>query len=392
MTLRMTCSNGLTANKYALGLCAALACVLPGCGHSGARTARIAPVRGYADLDVLVRRHPGWAGVAQYDLALMRLRNASVRLDRPAPDPQLAVLPADDAAAPPSPTVLARGEKQQLEAIRQAQVSRVRERRTLARRERIAVEKEAWQREAEAEYVREARRAQGEYLRRVRRALADRDAQRLNLSLQIKALQDIVTSWKASTPPTPRLAQARADLAQKQALLSQLEGELTVALQFAINERHETIASARAFRVGYVQYYAGRKEAELLAQDERQTQAFAHSLAKQEQALLQSQSVQAAVPVAPAGSLGAELLPANRPAPALSAQSAAKALRQLAMAQSRLQAQRARWVAFIYDDTRAAALDAAQKRHWIVQFGKTGPGASFTAPLAQILASQGWKT
>lgn len=349
-------------------------------------------MRGYADLDVLVRRHPGWGGVAQYDLALSRLRNASVRLDRPNEDAQLAVLPADNAAAPPSPAVLTRGEARQMEAVRQAQVRRVRERRALARRQRIALEKQAWQVAAEAEYVREARRAQGEYLRRVRRTLADRDVQRLNLSLQIKALQDIVTNWKASTPPTPRLAQARTDLAQKQALLAQLEGARSEALRAAYAERHAAIAQAKAVREASVQRLAQQKEAELLGQDERQTQSFAQSLAQQEQALLQSQSAQAVVPVAPAGSLEAELLPANRPAAALSAQSAAKALRQLAMAETRLRAQRARWVAFIYDDTRAAALDAAQKRHWIVSFAKVGPGQAFTAPLAQILTSQGWKT
>jgi len=343
-------------------------------------------------LDVLVRSHPGWPGVAQYDLALTRLRNASVRLDRPAEDAVLAVLPADTATAPPSPVALVRGEAQQLEAVRQAQVAQVRERRALARQRQIALLQEAWRREARAAYVRQAREAQGIYLRRVRETLADNDARSLNLSLQIKALQDIVAGWKASTPPTPRLTQARADLAQKQAQLAQLETARSQALQTALAERHAAIARAAAERDASVQRLTGQKEAALRLQDERQTRAFAQSLVRQEQALLKSQSVQAAVPVAPAGPLGAEALPPARSAPALSPGSTAKSLRQLQMAQTRLLAQRARWLAFIYDDTRAAALDAAQKRHWTVTFAKAGPGIALTAPLAKILASQGWKT
>ncbi len=134
----------------------------------------------------------------------------------------LALLPADN-VAPPSPAALTRGEKQQLETIRYTQVARVRERRALARQRQIASLQQAWKREARAAYVQRARQAQGNYLRRIRQTLADRDVQRLNLSLQIKALQDIVTSWKVSTPPTPRLTQARAELAQKRALLAQLE-------------------------------------------------------------------------------------------------------------------------------------------------------------------------
>ncbi len=350
------------------------------------------PRQGYADLDVLVRSHPGWPGVAQYDLALIRLRHALVRLDRPADNAELAVLPADNAAALPSPAVFARGAKQQLEAVRLAQVARVRERRALARQRQLAPSREAWQREARAEYVRQARLAQGVYLRRVRATLADRDVQRLNLSLQIKALQDIVAGWKASTPPTPRLTQARKDLAQKQAQLALLETERSQALQFALVERHAMIRQAAAKRDAYVQQLTGQKEAALRMQDEQQTRVFAQSLVRQEQELLQSQSVQATAPVTPAGSLGADALPSGRNLPALSPGSTAKSLRQLQMAQTRLLAQRARWVAFIYDDTRAAALDAAQKRHWTLSFAKTGPGLALTAPLAQILALQGWKT
>ncbi len=388
----MKCSSASTASRLLGSTCFALAFALSGCGLHPARVAQITPRQGYADLDVLVRSHPGWPGVAQYDLALTRLRNATVRLDSPAADSALAVLPADNAAAPPSPTALARGEAQQLEATRQAQVARVRERRALARQRQLAPLKAAWQREADAEYARQARRAQGAYLRRVRRTLADRDVQRLNLSLQIKALQDIVSGWKASTPPTPRLAQARKDLLQKQAQLAQLETARSQALLAAGTERSTVIAQAARVRDTYVQRLTSQKEAVLLAQDERQTEVFAQSLVRQEQALLKSQAVQAAVPVAPAGPLGAEALPAGHTPPALSPGSTAKSLRQLQMAQTRLLAQRARWLAFIYDDTRAAALDAAQKRHWSVTFAKTGPGMALTAPLAKILAFQGWKT
>lgn len=369
-----------------------LACLLAGCGPHAARTARIVPQRGYADLDVLVRSHPGWPGVAQYDLALTRLRNASVRLDRPAEDAALATLPAADTTSPPSPAALVRGQVRQLEAVRQAQVARVRARRALARQRQFAPLREAWQREADAEYTQQARRAQGEYLRGVRRTLADRDAQRLNLALQIKALQDIVTGWKASTPPTPRLAQARRALAAKLVQAAQFDNARAALLRTTADTRRAAIAQAAAARDLFVQQRTTQKEAALRVQDEHQTRLFAQSLIAQEQALLHSQAAQATTPVLPAGPLQAEALPPGRTAPALSASSAAKSLRQLRMAQTRLVAQRARWIAFIYDDTRAAALDAAQKRHWTVAFAKAGPGTAFTAPLARILASQGWKT
>lgn len=392
----MTCLSGLTASRNQRSgrwaLCAlALSLSAAGCGQAG-HVAPLKTVRGYADLDILVRHHPGWVGVARYDLALTRLRNASVRVSDLQGDPSLAVLEAPDAPLPQIAPGVAQGERLQLEAVRRTQIARLRARRAQARQAQVALLQDAWRQQADTDYALAARRAQGAYLRQVRRAAGDREARRLNLSLQIKALTDTLAAWKTSPPPAPRLRQAQAALAQRQTELAALESARALELRTAGAARSQALAQAQAARLAFVQAQTHQKLAALEAQDSGQVAAFEARLAKQEQALLAAQAAQAPVLVAPAGSLSAEALPPAPHAPALLPGSAARSEAQLQSAQTHLLAQRARWIAFLYDDTRAAALDAAQQQHWIVTFGRTGPGVPLTGPLAQILATRIWKT
>ncbi|MDQ2686399.1 MAG: hypothetical protein M3Y28_00870, partial [Armatimonadota bacterium] len=124
----------------------------------------------------------------------------------------------------------------------------------------------------------------------------------------------------------------------------------------------------------------------LKALDEGQIVAFSAGLSAQRLSLLRAAQSFRAASVPAAGSLAAESLPAE--ASGLEG----PALANLRAARSRLIAQRARWIAFLYDDTRSAALDVAERRRWIVSFDSAHPqGRDLTAPLAQALTKAVWK-
>ena len=94
-------------------------------------------------------------------------------------------------------------------------------------------------------------------------------------------------------------------------------------------------------------------------------------------------------PAPPAGGLGPQGLPVG-PAMVLISPGAAHSLRA---SRAKLKAQRTRWLAFLYSDTRAAAQDAAKQQHWSVTFGHPVPGErDLTAPLALALTSRVWKS
>jgi hypothetical protein len=63
----------------------------------------------------------------------------------------------------------------------------------------------------------------------------------------------------------------------------------------------------------------------------------------------------------------------------------------LTAATAHLEDQRARWLRGVYDDTQAAAEDAARQRGWIVTFGPSHRGEpNRTTQLAALLANRIW--
>lgn len=342
---------------------------------------------GHADLDVLVRRHPGWAGVGQFDRALARLRAATRPPQGLPPDSALGTLPALNVDVTAAPTLALDSERRRLSLIEQEQVRQLRARRAVNRQRQIAQERETWEREAQVAYARAVAAAQATYARRLASLVAEHDARRVNLLLQIRALQRLVLGWNDAKPPTPALNQARADLAQKQAELATLDAGQGSSLRAAQAARDAAIADAARERTGSVRAQALREETALRAQDEGQVAAFQARLSAQRIALLREARSLKSSAVAAAGPLGQQAL---SPDPSLAAGSPAET--NLRAAESQLRAQRTRWIAFLYDDTRAAALDAAGQRRWIITFGPGRLGETdLTAPLAQALTTSVWK-
>jgi hypothetical protein len=337
-------------------------------------------VRGYADLNVLVRSHPGWIGLVRYNLALKRLAVAA----RQAPpkiggDLGLTTLPPAEAGVmvPPEPALQA--ERQRLEAVQTDQAERLRRRQAESRRLQIARERLVWEHEASTQYTKSADAAQAAYLQSVRRLVAEGGSRRLNLDLQIKALNKIVAGWDASTPPTPKLIRAKKALAAKQVELAALD-EAT----------RQSGAQARQARAdAFVAAQAQTEETRLAAQDAGEAQALQARLTSEQEALVRQERTLSIASAPPAGALGAENLPLTA-GPVTLSPGVERSLRQT---RTQLLAQRARWVAFLYSDTRAAVQDAAAQKHWIVTFrGPVRGERDLTAPLAHLLTQQVWKS
>ena len=347
-------------------------------------------VHGYARLDALVRRHPGWGGVARYDQALTRLAEAARRTPPNAPpDMDLVGLPPAPGALLSAPALALAGESLRLEAIQRVQVSRLRDRQEGNRRRQITLESQAWERQAAAQYARTVEEAQAAYTRRLSLLGVDSDARRLNLTLQIGALQKIVSGWNASTPPTPRLNAARTELEEKKAALALLDQGRQKSLAQARSVRDTALQAALQTRTAFVSGLAGAEETRLRSQDDLQAATLQGRLVAQRQALLAEERSLSAPPVSPAGGLGSQRLPAG-PVPATAAPGAGHSFR---LAKAQLEAERARWLSFLYSDTQAAALDAAARQHWVVTFGRAAPGGrDLTAALAQALTTRVWKT
>lgn len=328
--------------------------------------------------------------MARYDEALARLAEAARRPPATAPrDTGLAGLPPAPEGALTAPALALQGERQRLATVQRVQVSRLRERQAQNRSRQVALESQVWERQAAAQYARTAEAAQAAYTQRLTLLAADQDARRLNLTLQIRALQKIIAGWNASTPPTPALNRAKAELPQKQAQLAALEQEHRQFLAQARADRDAALAAAARERMAFVSTQTHLEETRLRSQDEQQASVLQSRLASQREELLREEQSLSAAPVPPVGGLGPQSLPPG-PIPATAVRGAGHSFR---LARAELQAQRDRWLAFLYRDTRAAALDAATRRHWIVTFGRPAPGErDLTAPLAQALTTRVWKT
>ena len=384
----MTWSSALTSRTARAGglLCAAL--LLGGCA---AAKRPAPPVPAYADLNVLVRGHPGWQSVAQFDGMLARLKAAARQAQAGAVVPATALaLPAQAGLDLPGtaftlPPAALEQQQRQLAQQEQAQLTRLRARRERARQQQLELQQPRWRREAQLQYVQAAQAAQARFAERNNAAFAANDVRRLNLMLQINVLKKTVADWNLSTPPTPLLNQAKKDLVDKTSELKGLDAEragLTGTLQA---ERSAALAQAAAAREAYVETQQAQLAETLRVQDDAVLAAQQVQLGRQTALLLQQERALAAGTVPAAGSTAAIRLPAT-------AARTGRPARNLQTATGSLQTQRDRWIAFLYDDTQAAARDAARQRGWTVTFDPSGRGEiNVTAQLAVLLAKSVWK-
>lgn len=358
-----------------------LALIGSGCGTQK-RPAPPPVIRGYVNLDALIHRHPGWSGVSQYDAALRRLETAARSLP-PAgrPDEKIATLPAlpmMDGLNSMAPGGDARQIADRLTSVQQSLLAAVRSRREMARLDRLRSQRDVWRREARLKFP----------------VPTETTAVQPDLELQLlQANVDALTRtldsklWRQAPPPAPTREALRAKVAADRARLDALiaeRGQKGAALRAQYLEARQ---QARATRTLYVQTQADDLAGRLRADDERVIASQQARLVHQRATLLEALARPAALSVPTAGNAGTETLPQGHGNP-----QAALARKSLTAAVAHLQAQRTRWIKYLYDDTQAAARDAAGQRNWNVTFGPPRPGdRDLTQPLAQALASGVWQ-
>lgn len=355
-------------------------------GMTGCASEKAAPstplVRGSVNLAALVQQHPGWRGVRQYDEALRRLQAVARQKAGAAPlGASLGALPPETglngvAAASPSDAVLDQAQGR-LEGIERTRLQRLRDRREAARQDQLAESRSLWTREARAQFPLPEPGDSGP---------TNPDLAIQLLRLNIQALTDTYDAWSKAKRPAPDLEALHRKIAQEQGQLSRLIDQRAAQQKAVLEARRVALARVREARTQRVETQAAQTEAALRADDERLIAHQQALLSAQLASLMQTGDARRAGLVPPAGDLGAQSLSAlSTPGAALSAQSVQSAV-------ANLEAQRSRWIAFLYDDTRAAAQDAAGRQHWQISFASPQPGErDLTAPMAQALARTVWR-
>ena len=381
MTLRMmwssaSISSGSIGRCAILGLCLAL--LATGCARR--QTATVRTLRGTVNLDILIKHHPGWNGISQYDTALGRLADA-VRQVPPAgqADDTIAILPAlpeaNIVAANASDVELA-STASRLEAIKHALLSSLRQRRELERLEQLRQEGELRQREANRLFNVATSETP---------ISPDLDLQLLSAS--IVALTKTVGNWDLSLPPSPDLKRLRAKVILDRARLESLIAERAQQREAAAQQQRNEALSVLNARADYVRTHQLALEARLILEDERLIAAQHARLSLEQNALLHALAQPGAVGVPAAGNAGVLILPRG---PGIIPARLSQA--SLTASEERLRLQRARWLNFLRDDTVSAAQDTAKEQHWEVTFGPPRPGdRDLTEKMTQALTSGIWR-
>jgi hypothetical protein len=347
---------------------------------------RLRPVT--ANLDVLVHDHPGWAGVAQYDQMLQHLQiavaRASVGLRSSVPPLRLSALtglslPGGSFALPA--TTLEQ-QRRMLVRLQQGQMERLSARRAQARALQILAQTRIWRREARQNYDQAVAAANAQFGSFYGDAFAADSALRLNLAIQIKALEKTVGNWALSTPPTPRLNHQQQVLTAKRKQLASLNAQQTGAIAALMQQREAALTAASAARVAFVEQQRVQTAARLLAQDQAALAAQRALLSRETEALLARERRLVAAAIPGADTLGPMALPSGPTSAAFPAAS-------LHAAVITLQKQRSRWVHGLYAETRASAEDVAAQHGWKLTFARPSPGKQDqTAQIAALLGKR----
>lgn len=339
------------------------------------------PIRGYVNLDALTRFHPGWSGVSQYDAALRRLEAAARSLPPPdRPDQKIATLPAWPPAVNQAgdlfPVADVKAAAVRLTSVQRSLIDGLRSRREMARADQLHSREAVWQREARQQFP-----------ALVETAASEPDLELQLLQTNVEALTQTLDGWKQSVPPAPKREALRVKVEADRARLQTLVSERLAARDAAQAQQRVEALRRRQARIAYVQAQGNELTARLRADDERILADQQSRLARQRAALLAALAQPSPVSVPIAGDAGTKALPRG-PGTVQAALSQAS----LTEAETRLSAQRARWVRYLYDDTQAAARDAADQHRWDVTFGLPRPGdRDLTQALAQAMRAGVWR-
>ncbi len=369
--------SSASTNKLALLPAAAFCVAAVFCGGCAAHRQAAAPrtVYGYADLTALVRRQPGWAGLAQYDAALARLSAAAKLPPAGQADPKMATLPAlpleaagEDMTGTKDVSKIAG----HLSLVQTGLLNSLSERRQMARDDQINRQQDLWKRDARKQFAIPARTAE-----------ISSDLTLQLLQANVAALTRTLDHWDDSSPPAPRLVRLKLKVEADRDRLKTLIASRIQARDTARAARLAAIRRQRAARLEYVQAQGDALAAHLETEDARVQGSQQRRLSAQRLALLGALARPEPVSVPAAGDAGALALPGG-PGAARASLSAAS----LKAARVRLLAQRGRWVKYLYEDTRASALDDAARLHWNITFGPPRRGdRDLTADLERVLAT-----
>ncbi len=331
-------------------------------------------VYGYVNLPALVRYQPGWAGLARYDAALARLSVAAKLPPAGQADPKMAILPPlppaageNDAPAGKDVGAISR----HLAFVQAGLLSDLNERRTMARNDQISRQQDLWKRNARTLFPIPTRTAE-----------ISSDLTLQLLQANVAALTQTLDHWDTSKPPAPRLVRLKLKVEADRERLKTLVASRIQARETARVARLAAIQSQRTARLDYVQAQGDALAAHLETEDAQVLGSQQRRLSEQRLALLEALAQPEPVSVPAAGDAGALVLPRGP-----GAARASLAAASLEAARAKLLAQRGRWVQYLYDDTRAAALDAAAHQHWNITFGPPRRGdRDMTADLERVLA------
>lgn len=386
MTSPRTWSSALT-NRGTLGLLVSalllsalmwLALLLGGCATQTHHAAP-PPVRGYINLEALTRRHPGWSGVSQYDVALQRLQTAARSLpptDRP--DGKIALLPAlpPDTGVSALPAADAGQIGSRLTSVQRSLLEGLRSRRETARADQISSRQDGWRREARQRYPVSKETS-----------VIQPDLELQLLQANVETLTKTLNGWKESVPPAPKREALRAKVEADRSRLQDLIAARVQARDAAQARRVSEVQRLQDARAAYVQTQSEALGSRLQAGDDRYLASQQGRLTQQRTALLGALALPVPVAVPAAGDVGAQTLPKG-PGVALAALSKGS----LIEAETHLSAQRARWVRHLHDDTKAAAQDTADQHNWDVTFGPPRPGdRDLTQAMTQAMKAGVWR-
>lgn len=357
--------------------------VFTGCGHKATTSLPGKLGLGYVNIAQIAALDPGWAGVANFDSILKDLSSLPAPvLSTVANGSFNGLTPEKSTSAVPVSNAELTRERARLASETDDQLVRFEDRRTAARIERLSHDTSDWQRAGSDRATALINAALNDFSASVADLKKFDTSKRLNLRLQIRALETTIAYWSPTKPPAPQLSIARSELHKKTAELSDLDNSESLDLANLMSLRDLSLIAAKTSPAAYVK---SRYKAELqtiVTRDNMDLRAYRAQLNKQTANLLirGSQLGQMPVAVASSGSSNDSLSVGfsevhGQP---ISTKSTV----------SKLERQRQYWISQIYRDTRIKVVSIAKQEHWKVTFAQEAGAPDYTAHVAEVLRRQ----
>jgi len=185
--------------------------------------------------------------------------------------------------------------------------------------------------------------------------------------------------------PRPQADAAQRALADRQAELAAVDSDLRGLLATVDSQRDERLQAARRGMQDRIDNTLASREQELLAADNVQLAREASQIDRQIRTLMTQASTlassQAAQPERRLGPVTVDV--AAPPASAMSGVDASIAA---------LGREKRRWIQYVRDEARMAALDVAAQKRWSISFAPGRGEHDLTGPVADTLKAGAWRS